>query len=302
MKLFSYTDILNRIAARRPLLMLDRAAIADDGRSAIGLKAVSMDEQFFQGHFPGEPIMPGVLQVAAMTQLAALLLQETLPVPAGSVPWLRSIARYRFRKPVLPGDILRVEVQLQEVTTDGIKITGKVFTGNEPASDGQLELTYVSETAFLAVQPIVPTANEPSVVDIKKIMHHIPHRFPFLLMDRITALDHGGCTVSGLKNVTGNESFMSGVSHPSMPGFLQVEAAAQAACVWALSLPENASKLGLFAAIDKAVFHVPALPGDQLKIDMTLKNGRIGSASGTIKANDVVLTQIEVKFALVDRV
>jgi 3-hydroxymyristoyl/3-hydroxydecanoyl-(acyl carrier protein) dehydratase len=302
MKSFSYTDILNRIAARRPLLMLDRVAIADDGRSATGLKAVSMDEHFFQGHFPGEPIMPGVLQVAAMTQLAAMLLLETLPAPAGSVPWLRSISRYRFRKPVLPGDILRVEVQLQETTADGIKITGKVFTGTDAASDGQLELIYIPESVFLAMPPIVAASNEPSVVDIKKIMHHIPHRFPFLLMDRVTALDHGACTVSGLKNVTGNESFMAGVSHPSMPGFLQVEAAAQAACVWALSLPENASKLGLFAAIDKAIFHLPALPGDQLKIDMTLKNGRIGSAWGTIKANGTVLTEIEVKFALVDRV
>lgn len=302
-KVLTYPEITQRLPARRPMLMLDRAQIADDAKSGIAIKAVTMNELFFQGHFPGEPIMPGVLQVAGSAQLSALLLEACLPCPAGKVPWLKGIHKYTFRKTVLPGDLIRLEASVVEVREDGIKTSCKIFIGNDPASDGTLDLVYIPEEAFLAPRPIEVTAAPlgDGHANIKQVMHHIPHRFPFLLVDRIVSLDVATFKVAGIKNVSGNESFMDGVGHPSMPGFLQVEAAAQCACVWELSRPENANKLGLFARIDKAVFHAPVVPGDQLLIEELLKPGRMGFSAGTVKVNGEVKTEFELRFIIIDK-
>jgi 3-hydroxyacyl-[acyl-carrier-protein] dehydratase len=101
--------IMRAIPHRYPFLMIDRVIDLVTSQSAIGIKNVSVNESFFQGHFPNHPVMPGVLIIEAMAQTAAVLVVETLgPDAAGRVVYFMSIEGAKFRRPVVPGDQLRI--------------------------------------------------------------------------------------------------------------------------------------------------------------------------------------------------
>ena len=103
--------IMESIPHRYPFLMIDRMVDVVLNVSAIGVKNVSVNEPFFQGHFPGHPVMPGVLIIEAMAQSAAVLVVETLgPAARGKVVYFMSVEGAKFRRPVVPGDQLRVHV------------------------------------------------------------------------------------------------------------------------------------------------------------------------------------------------
>jgi 3-hydroxyacyl-[acyl-carrier-protein] dehydratase len=102
---------MHAIPHRYPFLLIDRVVYMVRDRSAIGVKNVSVNESFFQGHFPGHPVMPGVLIIESMAQTAAVLVVETLgPEAAGRVVYFMSIEAAKFRRPVMPGDQLRIHV------------------------------------------------------------------------------------------------------------------------------------------------------------------------------------------------
>jgi len=105
-------EALNRMIPHRyPFLMIDRVVEIFADTSAVGIKNVTINEPFFQGHFPGRPIMPGVLIVEAMAQTAAALVVATLgPQTEGKLVYFMTIEQARFRRPVVPGDQLRVKV------------------------------------------------------------------------------------------------------------------------------------------------------------------------------------------------
>jgi 3-hydroxyacyl-[acyl-carrier-protein] dehydratase len=101
--------IMEVIPHRYPFLMIDRAVDMVIDQSVIGIKNVSINEDFFQGHFPGHPVMPGVLIIEAMAQTAAVLVIETLGAnSAGRVVYFMSVENAKFRRPVVPGDQLRI--------------------------------------------------------------------------------------------------------------------------------------------------------------------------------------------------
>ena len=103
--------IMHAIPHRYPFLMIDRVVDVVRDRSATGIKNVSVNEHFFPGHFPGHPVMPGVLIIESMAQTAAVLVVETLgPQAAGKVVYFMTIEGAKFRRPVVPGDQLRVHV------------------------------------------------------------------------------------------------------------------------------------------------------------------------------------------------
>jgi 3-hydroxyacyl-[acyl-carrier-protein] dehydratase len=103
--------IMHDIPHRYPFLMLDRVVDVVLNRSAVGVKNVSINEPFFVGHFPNHPVMPGVLIIESMAQTAAVLVVETLgPDAAGKVVYFMSIEGAKFRRPVVPGDQLRIHV------------------------------------------------------------------------------------------------------------------------------------------------------------------------------------------------
>jgi 3-hydroxyacyl-[acyl-carrier-protein] dehydratase len=103
--------VMQAIPHRYPFLMIDRVVDVVRNRSAIGIKNVSVNESFFAGHFPNHPVMPGVLIIESMAQTAAVLVVETLgPDAAGKVVYFMSIEGAKFRRPVVPGDQLRIHV------------------------------------------------------------------------------------------------------------------------------------------------------------------------------------------------
>jgi 3-hydroxyacyl-[acyl-carrier-protein] dehydratase len=106
--------VMHAIPHRFPFLMIDRVVEIAKDTSAVGIKNVSINEHFFQGHFPTEPVMPGVLIIESMAQTAAVLVVATLgPESAGKLVYFMTVENAKFRKPVRPGDQMRVHVTKQ---------------------------------------------------------------------------------------------------------------------------------------------------------------------------------------------
>ena len=117
--------IMHAIPHRYPFLMIDRVVDLMLDHSATGIKNVSVNESFFAGHFPGHPVMPGVLIIEAMAQTAAVLVVETLgPPAAGKVVYFMTIDNAKFRRPVVPGDQLRLTVTKERSRGNVWKFSG----------------------------------------------------------------------------------------------------------------------------------------------------------------------------------
>lgn len=118
--------IMELIPHRYPFLLIDRVKDIRKGESAVGIKNVTINEQLFQGHFPGHPIFPGVLIVEAMAQTAASLVVTTLgPDAENKLVYFMTIDEARFRKPVVPGDQLHIHVQVERSRGPVWKFTGQ---------------------------------------------------------------------------------------------------------------------------------------------------------------------------------
>ena len=134
-------------------------------------------------------------------------------------------------------------------------------------------------------------------------MKILPHRYPFLMIDKIIKID--GARIVGLKNVTINEPYFQGhfPNHPIMPGVLQLEAIAQVAGIMMLRQADNFGKLAYFMSAESVRWRKPVRPGDTLIIDveLTKSRGKIGKAKGTCLVNGETVSEAEVTFMLIDR-
>ncbi len=129
-------EIMRRIPHRPPFLYVDRAEDFQPYKSLVGIKCVTMNEPFFQGHFPGNPVMPGVLVVEALAQTGGLLMSRSWDVdPEGKIILFMSIDKCRFRHPVRPGDILRLDVEVLRMRGDVVKFRGRGMVGDKLAAD-----------------------------------------------------------------------------------------------------------------------------------------------------------------------
>lgn len=131
-------DILALLPHRYPMLLVDRVLECDNEKRIVAVKNVTINEPFFNGHFPGAPIMPGVLQIEAMAQTGGLLLLCKNKGAGPRVPIFMGIDKARFRKIVGPGDQMRIVVEIINLRGFVCRFSGKVYVGEALASEAEL--------------------------------------------------------------------------------------------------------------------------------------------------------------------
>ena len=129
------TEIQAILPHRYPFLLIDRVIEIERKKRIVALKNVSANEPYFMGHFPGYPIMPGVLMVEAIAQAGGALLLTEVPDRHGKLMVFTGIEKAKFRKPVTPGDQLRIEVEVIVWRSNAVKMQGQVYVGDKLACE-----------------------------------------------------------------------------------------------------------------------------------------------------------------------
>ncbi len=135
-------QIMKILPHRYPFLMVDRIPEIEIGKRIVGLKNVSVNEPFFQGHFPGHPVMPGVLIIEAMAQVAGILAYQSDESLRDKVTYFVGIDNARFRKPVVPGDQLRFEIEATGCKRGIWVFTAKAFVEGKLVTEAELKATF----------------------------------------------------------------------------------------------------------------------------------------------------------------
>lgn len=136
--MFDIEKILNILPHRYPFLLVDKVIEIKKGRSIIALKNVTYNEPFFQGHFPDLKVMPGVLVMEAIAQAGGILLYYSIPDPENKFVFLSKIDKAKFRKPIVPGDQIRIEVDMLKLKNRICQIRGKAMVEGEVAAEGEI--------------------------------------------------------------------------------------------------------------------------------------------------------------------
>jgi len=142
-KHWDIASIMEIMPHRYPFLLVDRITELEPGKRVVGLKNVTINEPFFQGHFPGHPIMPAVLIIEAMAQVGGVLLLSSVEDPRGKLVYFSGIDAARFRQPVLPGDQLRFELELIKLRGSLCKMRGTGWVGDTLVAEAELMSTIV---------------------------------------------------------------------------------------------------------------------------------------------------------------
>lgn len=136
--MFDIEKILKILPHRYPFLLVDKVIEIQKGKSIIALKNVTYNEPFFQGHFPDLKVMPGVLVMEAIAQAGGILLHCSIPEPENKFVFLSKIDKAKFRKPIVPGDQIRIEVDILKLKNRICQIRGKAMIEGEVAAEGEI--------------------------------------------------------------------------------------------------------------------------------------------------------------------
>ena len=137
-----YEDISKILPHRYPFLLVDRITELEPGKRVVGIKNVSSNEPFFQGHFPGNPIMPGVLIIEAMAQVAGIMgglsARDTMEKEPKNLPFFMTMDKVKFRKPVIPGDQIIFKIETLRGGAKIWKVAGKAFVKDDLVAEAEL--------------------------------------------------------------------------------------------------------------------------------------------------------------------
>jgi 3-hydroxyacyl-[acyl-carrier-protein] dehydratase len=136
--------LMKLLPHRYPFLMIDRIVDIDGDNSAVGIKSVTMNEQYFQGHFPGLPVMPGVLIVEAMAQTAGAICIRAAGVAKPSLVYFLTIDGAKFRKPVVPGDQLRIQVKKLKKRGNLLKFACEALVDGAKVAEAEIQAMMVA--------------------------------------------------------------------------------------------------------------------------------------------------------------
>ncbi|MGD8727300.1 MAG: 3-hydroxyacyl-ACP dehydratase FabZ, partial [Gemmatimonadales bacterium] len=131
-------EILGVLPHRYPFLLVDRIVEVEAGKRIVGIKNVTMNEPHFTGHFPDHPVMPGVLIIEAMAQAGGLLLLDQVEDSEGKIVYFMSIDGVKFRKPVVPGDQLRLELEMVKFRGKTCRMKGVAYVDGQPVSEAEM--------------------------------------------------------------------------------------------------------------------------------------------------------------------
>jgi UDP-3-O-[3-hydroxymyristoyl] N-acetylglucosamine deacetylase/3-hydroxyacyl-[acyl-carrier-protein] dehydratase len=137
-RMFDINDIMKVLPHRYPFLFVDRVLEMEEKKRIVGIKNVTINEPFFQGHFPGHPIMPGVLIIEAMAQVGGILLMGLVDDPQSKVVYFISLDNVRFRRPVRPGDQLRFELEVTQIRGATCKMHGVARVDGDIAAEADM--------------------------------------------------------------------------------------------------------------------------------------------------------------------
>lgn len=138
-------EIMSLLPHRYPFLLVDRVLEIDPGKKITAIKNVTINEPFFPGHFPGHPVMPGVLIVEAMAQTAAILVYNSAEENKGKITYFVGIDNTKFRKPVVPGDQLRFELEITGCRRGIYTFSGKAYVEGKLVTESELRATFADK-------------------------------------------------------------------------------------------------------------------------------------------------------------
>ena len=146
--LLDITQIQAILPHRYPFLLVDRIIEYEPGKRVVGIKNVTLNEPFFQGHFPGAPVMPGVLIVESMAQTAGVMMLANLPDRDQKLVFFTGIDGAKFRRPVVPGDQLRLELTVLRLRPRYIKLRGEAYVEGHLVAEAQISSSLVDRSVI----------------------------------------------------------------------------------------------------------------------------------------------------------